>query len=439
MSGLRDRLNRLRGTSSDSGPSAEPKIESLSISRSDEPVLPAGFATIGVELEENEDGPFLLRRVIYPLPYRHGKHELGELLDRAASLRPIAVRQNKESGPIEPSKLLFLDTETTGLGVGTGNVPFMIGFGYYAENAFVVEQTLIRHPGEERAMLAYLLGRLQDKTHLVSYNGRTFDWPVLANRFILNGWRSSGKEPGHIDFLHPSRALWRNTLPSCRLGTVEEARLGIRRGEDVPGSLAPTLYFRYLSDGNPEHLHGVYAHNEKDILTLASLAVHFCRLLDGVGGEEASLEGEELFRTAGWMEQHGLADIAERLFDRLSEREEAEFSGWGLPLAARYKKAGRFERALPLWLKFAETAEGVAAPNYEAHVELAMYYEHRDKQLLTALTYAERALELAVRRGRLIPDRKKRDAERAALQHRIARLRNKVSRERKSFSFDTDT
>lgn len=427
MSGLRDRLNRLRGTPEPAAPRSEPPAPT----QTERPALPAGFGAIGVGLEENEAGPFLLRRIAYPLPYRHGKHELGELLARAGSLLPIAERQNGSSGPIDPYRLLFLDTETTGLGVGAGNVPFMVGFGYYAASAFIVEQALIRHPGEERAMLTYLLDRMKDKTHIVSYNGRTFDWPVLANRFILNGWRKSGQSPGHLDFLHPSRALWRKTLPSCRLGTVEEARLGVRREDDVPGSLAPTLYFQFLSDGHPEHLHGVYAHNEKDILTLASLAVHFGRLLDGEGDEEAILESEELFRTAAWLEQHGLTEVAERLFERLAEREEAGEAGWSLPLAARYKKAGRFERALPLWRKFAETAEGAAAPAVEAHIELAMHYEHRDKQLLTALTYAERALELAVRRGILARDKVKRDAERAALQHRIARLRDKVSRERK--------
>jgi hypothetical protein len=347
------------------------------------------------------------------------------------------MRQNKKNDPeeIDPGKLLFLDTETTGLGVGTGNVPFMIGFGYYNNRAFVVEQTLIRHPGEERAMLTYLLEHMKDKTHLVTYNGRTFDWPVLVNRFILNGWRQSGQEPGHLDFLHPSRALWRNTLPSCRLSTVEEARLGIVRGHDVPGSLAPALYFQYLSDGNASHLHGVYAHNEKDILTLASLSVHFGLLLGGVFDPDAleAIEGEELFRTASWLELHGLTEAAERLYVKLSEMENvlADGGGWPLALAARHKRAGQHERALPLWRKSAESAENSAIPRLDAHVELAIYYEHREKQLLMALTYAEKALELVHRRARLIGDAAKRKEEKESLQHRVARLRDKASRERK--------
>jgi len=442
MSGLRERLNRLRSaevnatelaTGSDAKLPTEPAEKSNS--DSEQSMLSPEFRHIGVELKSNEEGQFLLRRKRYPFPYRHGLYDLAALLPCAMNLHPIALRQNQQSSEeIDPYRLLFLDTETTGLGVGTGNVPFMIGFGYYTKDAFVVEQTLIRHPGEEKAMLTYLLGHMKDKSHLVTYNGRTFDWPVLVNRFILNGWRRSGQEPGHLDFLHPARALWRNTLPSCRLSIIEESRLGIHRYDDVPGALAPALYFQYLSEGNASHLHGVYFHNEKDILTLASLSVHFGLLLSGKSspGEKESLEAEELFRTACWLEQHGKADAAEQLFERLRDREDlGDGGGWSLALAARYKRAGRHDQALPLWRKSAELAENASIPKLDAHIELAMYYEHREKKLLTALNYAEKALELVQRRARFISDNVKRKEEKETLQHRVARLQAKVSRERK--------
>lgn len=431
MSGLRERLGRLRAESAAVPPESNHSEATVT---PEEFSSQAEFRSMGVVLQTNENGQFLLRRNVYPFPYRHGHYELAGLLASASYLSPIAMRQNQNSEPIDAFKLLFLDTETTGLGVGTGNVPFMIGFGYYTDRAFVVEQTLIRHPGEEKAMLTYLLGHMKDKSHLVTYNGRTFDWPVLVNRFILNGWRRSGPEPGHLDFLHPSRALWRNTLPSCRLSTVEAARLGIDRGHDVPGSLAPALYFQYLSDHNPNHLDGVYSHNEKDVLTLASLAVHFGALLSGnnimdTGG--GIPVGEELFRTACWLEQHGNAESAERLFALLQESEEyGDGGGWSLALAARYKRAGQHERAVPLWRRSAENAENSALPKLDAHIELAIHYEHRNKQLLMALTYAEKALELAHRRGRMRRNVASRDEEKEALLRRVTRLRDKVSRER---------
>lgn len=444
MSGLRERLGRLRAESVTSS-AGEASIASVPASSNanaevletsaipvQENRLHPEFSRIDVALQSNEWGEFLLRRCIYPYPYKHGLYELEDLLDCAPHLQSIAARQNKKSEPasIDVKQLLFLDTETTGLGVGTGNVPFMIGFGYYTEEAFIVEQTLIRHPGEEKAMLAYLLGHMKDKSHLVTYNGRTFDWPVLVNRFILNGWRRSGPEPGHLDFLHPSRALWRNTLPSCRLSMIEEARLGIRREHDVPGSMAPALYFQFLNDHNPSHLHGVYLHNEKDVLTLASLAVHFGLLLGGIqqNREVSAVEGEELFRTACWLEQHGNSIDAERLFNMLNELEETgDGSSWSLALAARYKRAGQYDRALPLWQRSAEKAESSVLPKLDAHLELAMYYEHRAKQLLMALNYAEKALELVNRRSRLSRDAAKRKEEKEALLHRVSRLRKKAN------------
>lgn len=446
MSGLRERLERLRAVAqaSEAAEAAKREAEGEShaaasgaagateVSEPEDRIHPA-FRAIGVEERSNESGSFLLRRIAYPLPYRHGRYGLEELPGIAGALTPVAARQNQARTPssVEAGRMLFLDTETTGLGVGAGNVPFMVGFGYYTEHAFIVEQTLIRHPGEERAMLEYLLTHLQDKEHLVTYNGRTFDWPVLVNRYIMNGWRANGAEPGHLDFLHPSRALWRKTLASCRLAVVEEERLGFVRGEDVPGSMAPTLYVQYLNDGNPEHLHGVYAHNEKDVLTLAALAVHFARLLqdrpeeDGRDGEG----GEELYCTACWLEKHGQLAHAERLFDRLAVREEAGTAEWSLPLAARYKKLGRYDRAVTLWEVNAGYAEHALLPKPDAFVELAIYYEHREKDYLTALNYARRALELLNRRARMNRRSASRSDERDRLQHRIDRLEGRIDRE----------
>ncbi|SFB16495.1 hypothetical protein SAMN05216312_104144 [Cohnella sp. OV330] len=401
--------------------------------------LHPALAALDVEEVAGEYGSFLRRRAIYPLEHRHGHYVLTELMTCAGRLKPIAVRQNRKRGSlaavaepepeeIDAKRLLFLDTETTGLGVGTGNLPFMIGFGYADGGAgtFTVEQLLIRHPGEERAMLSYLLGKFAGVTHLVTYNGRSFDWPVLTSRFVLNGWRPSGVEPGHLDFLHPSRALWKNTLPSCRLSRIEEDRLGIVRGEDVPGSLAPELYMKYLSDGDASHLRGVYIHNERDILTLASLTVHFGGVLEGRLGAEWALpeEPEELFRTAAWLADHGGEQHAERLFAALIA-EGTPGGRWLLPAAARLKRLGRHDEAAGLWERAASLAESRLLPTAEAHIELSMHYEHRRREPGIALDYASRALELLQRRTSLRQSDRTR-AELDAIRHRMARLRRKL-------------
>ncbi len=455
MSGLKERLERLRRTAAPAGggdlPQAAEERAAPDHSRPGrmEPVPPdclhPAFHKLGVSEVRNEAGAFLHRRVVYPFPHRHGRHDLQLLWTLAPQLEPIAHRQSgkrrsAKRGPNdgldtpvpEAGGLLFLDTETTGLGVGTGNVPFMIGIGTCERGAFVVEQCLIRHPGEERAMLSWLTGRFGGVTHLVTYNGRSFDWPVLLNRLILNGWRLSGSEPGHIDFLHPSRALWKHTLPTCRLSTVEEQRLGIVREDDMPGALAPELYMRFLRDGNPEHLSGVYAHNEKDILTLAALAVHFGKLLGGGTGPEPAhpVSRTERFRTAAWLEEHGQADEALRLYAGLAEESEASDGeiGWRLELAARLKRLGRLNQALALWQQAAALAESARFPRAEAHIELAMYYEHKAKDLEKALAMAETALLLTLRRydgSRGAAGGRERE-QRELCEKRIQRLRRKL-------------
>ena len=455
MSGLRERLMRLRGGSAAQEnrghgsvlpePSAasgggRAAVIAPAPAREESPEhLPEAFRRLGVTEIRNEAGAFLLRRTAHPFPARHGWHRLEELREVAPHLAPIAARQNGKTraagrtpAPEAPQaeRMLFLDIETTGLGLGTGNVPFMVGIGSLRPDAFVVEQCLIRHPGEERAMLAWLTRRFAGVTHLVTYNGRSFDWPVMLGRFVLNGWRLSGSGPEHIDFLHPSRALWKHTLPTCRLSTVEEERLGIRREGDVPGALAPELYMRFLRDGDAEHLTGVFLHNERDILTLGALAVHFGKLLGGRADDAAdfAVRRIERLRTAIWLEAHGRMAEAMRLYNLLAEEASAPDGEWGwrMELAARLKRLGRLEQALALWHHSAALAQAARFPRVEAHIELAIYYEHKARDYEKALAMAEAARMLAERRAGALRETPALRAQKEQIEKRIARLRRKL-------------
>jgi uncharacterized protein YprB with RNaseH-like and TPR domain len=350
--------------------------------------------------------------------------------ERAISTAEVSGSGRAFTSGIEPGSVLFLDLETTGLGVGAGNVPFMVGIAYMdGSESFVIEQMLIRHPAEERAMLSYLQNKLPAFTHLVTYNGRTFDWPVLQSRFIMNGFRGFAWEPVHIDLLHPSRSVWRNTLASCKLSRVEEERLGIHRESDIPGSEAPAIYFQFLAEGNPEPLLGVFKHNETDMLSLACLAIRFGHLLS----ERLKLafphsaEPEELLRTGLWLDKMGALGAAEELFARV-ERDERSDAACLCLLAERDKKCGNWLRAVLLWQKAVQAAERVSWPDWEAHIELAMYYEHKTKQFDMALTLAETALELAQRRYSSVRLDAKRRAELDAIRKRVDRLRAKTGR-----------
>ncbi|WP_407945039.1 ribonuclease H-like domain-containing protein [Paenibacillus albicereus] len=319
--------------------------------------------------------------------------------------------------------MLFLDLETTGLGGGAGNVAFMMGLGYFEAEGYVVRQFLIRHPAEERAMLAELEALLPRFRWLATYNGRSFDWPLVQTRLILNGLGRSLPELLHLDFLHPSRSLWKNTLASCRLSHVEEERLGIFRQDDVPGSMAPTLYFRYLAEEDPSVLEGVFRHNEQDMVTLACLGIRFGRLLAGEAGSAFPMPdaGEELLRTGLWLERMGEPREAERMYGRIAASGAAPDVLHGL--AMRDKKAGNWERAVVLWQLAAARGADRALPDWRSHVELAMYFEHRAKDSLAALELAEEALGLASAHPL-----QRRDARRRAELEELRRRRDRLLR-----------
>lgn len=452
MSGLRERMERLRGLSKsketetqadpmaavaeDNGQSAQHAAAEATetgpgtaAAGPEAAPLEPGWESIGVKRQVTESGEFLLRSVTYPLSHRHGQHHLGQLEETAGYL--AAFHQGER---IQAADILFLDLETTGLGVGAGNVPFMVGVAYMRPGCFVVEQALIRHPAEERAMLDYFKELFASFRYLATYNGRTFDWPVVQNRFIMHGYRSGVWQPLHLDFLHPSRSIWRNTLASCKLSYVEEERLGIARTDDVPGSLAPQIYFQFLADGDPKPLEGVFRHNEIDMLSLACLAIRFGCLL---AGPElpilAQPQGmEELVRTGLWLERMGKTEPAELMFQAAVSCGETAV-GPLLMLAARDKKAGNWQRAVVLWQK-AITRSSRMNTGYDAYVELAMYHEHKTKNIELALHYTKEALELALSHplsGKRDP---KRRAELDALRKRLDRLYRKQGRTERGHS-----
>lgn len=409
----------------------------------------AEWAPFDAHLAVNARGSFIRRRRVFPLDYQHGYARLGDLLSCAEVLEQVAVQpgmkanqrhavpadeegQHEDFVQTQPlyERMLFLDTETTGLGVGAGNVAFLVGVGYFRSGSFVVDQMLIRNPGEERAMLHELERMLTAYTHLVTYNGRTFDWPVVRNRFIMHRLAVEGLERfAHLDFLYPSRSLYRKTLPTCRLSMVEERRLGVFRHEDVPGSLAPELYVKYLAEQQPSILEGVFQHNEWDILTLNLLAAHFAALAEGTLPFHA-FEAMEVFRAGVWFDNQGMHSRADAALAYLLELSPEKRQGLHLELAQMLKKKGDIASAVQLWEESLHAGDAAASgAGVEARVQLAMAYEHRLKNLTLALHYAEEAKEQALRRLSLARGRDggKQREQLNELTKRIERLRRKLA------------
>lgn len=321
--------------------------------------------------------------------------------------------------PIHWSQLLFFDTETTGLGVGAGNVPFMLGFGYYTDEAFIVEQCVLRNAADEPAMLGYFAQMMQQYKYIVSYNGRTFDWPVLKNRYIMNRLTWHGEHLQQLDFLYPSRSLWRRILPSCSLASVENARLGFIRDEDVPGSLAPTLYFQYMQREEPKLLDGVFVHNERDILSLAGLASYFAGVLSG-SISYSNMDVDELMSLAKWLDKVGEMKLAEQAYEELLQRSDQELTPVAYALAEVMKRRKRWSEAVRLWK--------IDEKKIDSLIELAKYYEHTEKNYDQALQFTERAYESAWRRKELTRGNKNAKQQLQQIVKRRMRLLDKQER-----------
>lgn len=394
MSKLKERLIRLRKENNENAQTVDYKHEKQS---EDVTKLSDAWTLEGTVWCENRYGRFIKKICTFPPDYQHGLYQICQL-NREVPHFQMNRHPSKEKSTCQLSQLLFIDTETTGLGVGTGNVPFMIGIGWWESETFVIEQLFMRNPSEEAAMLHYLQEKLSLFRGIVTFNGKSFDWPLIKNRYVLHRMHMSEIEM-HLDLLYISRSLWKNTIPSCRLGVVETEQLQFQREDDIPGSLAPALYFQFLQNQQPETIAAVFRHNEWDILTLAVLTIHFSKLLNGeTDWKQQSME--QIYRYGLWLERLGNISLAEEIMHFLYKNKESiKHIALLHELACWYKKRRSFDIAVILWKHACfngATDENMKKKRYarvDTLIELAKYYEHRTKNIDKALTYAKLAHE----------------------------------------------
>ena len=196
-----------------------------------------------------------------------------ELLSRT---RDTDLSRRMRFALTDSSRWLFLDTETTGLAGGTGTYPFLVGIAWWDAGGLQVEQFFMRDFSEEHSLLHELAGRLAERPVLVTFNGKTFDWPLLENRFAMTRSIPTPRLAAHLDLLHPARAIWKLRLGSVRLVELERRvldaqRLGWHREDDIASALIPQYYFDYLRGGSLDPLVGVVRHNQMDLRGLAAL------------------------------------------------------------------------------------------------------------------------------------------------------------------------
>ena len=255
-------------------------------------VLPPG------EVRSNALGTHYHTEVVYPEHYFHGKVRISRF---SSSDVEYLVQLMRETGRVTSTdRIVFLDTETTGLQGGTGMCPFLIGIGYFVAGEFHVAQHFIRDFDEEPSMLLALAEVLRHFEMAITYNGLAFDIPLLDTRFTLARLDNPLQSVSHFDLLFTARKLWRNGHGSCRLVALEREMLSFLRGPDIPGAMIPQAYFDYLQHRPSPALESVFTHNVHDVVSLAALTVHAC---DRVLLEPAALDDAlDLYSLARVME-----------------------------------------------------------------------------------------------------------------------------------------
>jgi len=317
---------------------------------------------------------------------------------------------------------LFIDAETTGLAGGTGTYPFLIGVAWWDAGGLEVEQFFMREQSEEHAVLVTLAERIAERPVIVSFNGKSFDWPLLVTRYRMTRVIQPPVPRAHIDFLHPARHLWRLRLGSVQLRELEKHILGWNRGADVISQLIPQIYFEYLRGGSPEPLVPVFLHNQMDLRGLAGLASRVLGLLDNP--EAHSRDPLEIFGLSRICERRGEAARARKLYERsiASALPAATGRQARRALARLAKRDGDHDLACRLWEELLDNSpEGL-----EAYEQLAIHYEHRLREPGRAATLARKALaELrrASRPGAIAPSAQR--TWRLRFQKRLARLAHK--------------
>lgn len=287
---------------------------------------------------------------------------------------------------LQAEDLLFFDTETTGLGAGAGHMIFLLGTGRVLGDEFQVTQYFLPGPGHETAFYYHFLTDCQSLSNLVTFNGKAFDWPRVKTRVqFVRDRVPKLPEFGHFDLLHASRRLWKPDLESVRLSSVEESILDVHRELDIPGHMAPFLYFQFLKQPKASLVKGVFEHNREDVRSLVTLYIHLTRILHQKGVELTYSEQYESCRWLAGLNYSLEASIRlEKLIKQDMGTHEEKIRALQL-LALTYKKLKNEESAHQL---FYQLVHDLKATDFRIYIELAKYYEHHEKDFEQAIFYA---------------------------------------------------
>ncbi len=374
--------------------------------------LPLQDAIRGDEVA-NAFGKLFIVHAHYAGSSKHGNRSIREMA--ALDMKAAAILANDaDIASFDCKDALFLDTETTGLAGGTGTFAFLIGLGWFEAGTFRTQQLFARDFSEEKACLHFLLEVAQDKSFLVTYNGKTFDVGLLSTRFILNRLPDGLTAMPHLDLLHPARRLFGHRLENNRLSTMEKDIIGFHRYDDIPGSEIPQRYFDWLRYRDAHLLADIFEHNRLDVVSMAALSVHLAELLDSKP-DIVRNEHADLLAAARLLVDRGDQSGARTILEALSESDNPRAADEARrSLSLIHKRHGRWKDAIQIW----ETMLLNNAGNFFAVEEMAKYLEHRRRDFKKAIEIINEALSLPHPRTAL---------ERDALFYRLRRLQGRAS------------
>lgn len=388
-------------------------------------------AMLGGRVAETSVGRCLVIDRRYEADRFHGTIRVGDcdledgdalgLLDPSLPLRPFP-------------RTVFIDLETTGLSGGAGTLAFLVGCGYFDLGAFQVRQFLLTSHAAERALLTAVAEFFDGADLIVTYNGKTFDVPVMETRWMFHRLPMPLGGVPHFDMLHPARRLWRSRAGAggdieeagCRLSTLEHTLFGVRRVGDVPGSEIPGRFFNFLRSGDPRPLEPVLEHNRLDLVSLAAVMARGVQLARG--GHPSCRDAAEALALGRVYERAGALDRAEGCYTCAVESSTPEVRGEALyRLGLRHRRERRFAEAASSWRAIIHLTEPRAITRMArladlrqfATEALAIHHEHRERDLDGARELALFALQEAA------------GARADGMRHRLARIDHKISEKRK--------
>lgn len=372
---------------------------------------------LGGEWREVRGQRYLVIDTKFSPGYRHGHTAVADCLPPDDGVWPmlplLAPALSEVEGAARRGRLVFVDLETTGLAGGAGTCAFLVGCGWFEGANFRVRQFFLASHPAERALLEGVAEVAGAATGVVTYNGKSFDLPLIETRFLFHRMETPFAGVPHVDMLHPARRLWRGDgEEGCRLTSMEETLLGHVREGDVDGFEIPARYFHYVRTSDARPLHAVLEHNRLDLLALAMLTARAAQLLED--GPLAARTPREAFGLGRLYERAGKAGDAKacyaKAFDDSTVGPEALRA-----YAMLCRRDRQYVDAATAWRRILALRRCPPQIAREAAEALAVHLEHRERDLGAARRYALQLLQCNISRSRV-----------EAVQYRLARLDRKL-------------